>query len=151
MTDMERRRRPQLRGGCHPSAGRGSSGAGADLVEAIRAVHRSVVAWQERHERLPAALGAHRRVHLALSAIAAVRGATDPERPVLLRDRAAALATLWLVDQALAGVELLLARGEDEVHPAVSTADGLVGVHPSQCLLLSHIRPDLDVAAARGR
>src|SRR5688500_11210804 len=145
MTDMERRRRPQLRGGCNPTAGRESSGAGADLVEAIRAVHRSVVAGEEGHERLSTALRAHRGVHLSLSAVAAVRGATDAECPVLLCDRAAALATLWLVDQALAGVELLLASGEDEVHPAVSTADGLVGVHPSQCLLLSHVRPELDV------
>ena len=59
----------------------------------------------------------------------------DAQRSILLGDGAAALAALGLVHQPLAGVELLLAGGEHEVHPAVATADGLVGVHPFQCLL----------------
>src|SRR3990170_3350927 len=109
------------------------SGAGANLVEAVRAVDRSIVAREERHQGLAPALGADRGVHLALPPVPAA--GADPQRTVLLGDGAAALATLGLVDEALAGVELLLPGGKDEVHAAVATADGLVGVHPSASCL----------------
>ena len=65
----------------------------------------------------------------------------DAERAILLRDGTAALAALGFVDEPLLGVELLLAGAEDEVHPAVTAADGLVGVHPFPSLLCT--RPDL--------
>src|SRR5688500_4174682 len=133
-------------GGAVIGPGKGS-GPGADLVEAVRAVHRPVVAREERHERLSAALGADGGVHLALAPVGP--SGADAEGAVLLGDGAAALAALRLVDEPLAGVELLLAAREDEVHAAVPTADGLVGVHLSQCLLFSHARSELDVRGLR--
>jgi len=69
---------------------------GHALVEAIRAVHGPVVAREEGHERLAAALGADRRVHLALAPVYAAT--PDAEGPILLGDGTAALASLWLVD-----------------------------------------------------
>lgn len=77
-------------------------------------------------------------MHLAL---APATTASQAESAVLLGDGPAALAALGLVHQALAGVELLLTGREDEVHPAIATADGLVGVHPSLSLLFE--RPAL--------
>src|SRR5579859_1733016 len=116
------------------------SGAGPHLVEAARAVDRPVVPRQERDERLATAFGADRGMHLALAAIPAA----DAEGSVLLGDRPTALAALGLVDETLLRIELLLTGAEDEVHPAVSAADGLVGVHPLPCLLCLRLRPGLD-------
>jgi len=50
-------------------------------------------------------------MHLALSTSVAIRMfPRDAEGPVLLCDRSAALASLGLVHQAFAGIELLLTR-----------------------------------------
>jgi len=86
------------------------SGPGANLVEAVGAVDRPVVAWKEWHECLPAALRADCGVHLALPTVTVLAAASDAKGAILLRDGSAALAALWLVHQPLAGVELLLAR-----------------------------------------
>lgn len=120
---------------------RGLGPRGTHLVKAARAIDRPVVPWQERDEGLSTALRADRGVHLALTASPTV---ADAKGSVLLRNRAAARTTLGLVHQALLGVELLLAGGEDEVHPAVSTVDGLVGVHPTLCLLFARHGRALD-------
>src|SRR5688572_23400380 len=85
----------------------GASGSGAHLVEAVGAVHGPVVARKEGHERLSTALGTRGRVHLSLSPVAAP--ARDAQGSVLLGDGSAALASLRLVHQPLAGVELLFA------------------------------------------
>ena len=92
-----------------PSLASGGSGAGTHLVEAVRAVDRTIVAREEWHEGLSATLGADRGMHLALTAIP-VASPSDPQGSILLCDGSAALAALGLVDQPLAGVELLLAR-----------------------------------------
>src|SRR5687767_12886260 len=75
-------------------------------------------------------------MHLALAAPSAV---ADAQRTVLLCGRAAARTPLGLVEESLLGVELLLASRKDEVHPAVTAADGLVGVHPTHASC-SHAR-----------
>jgi len=91
-------------GGAQIQAG-GLSGAGSHLVEAVGAVDRTVVARQERHERLAAALRAHGGMHLPLAPVPV--SAPDPEGPVLLGDGTTALASLRLIDESLAGIELL--------------------------------------------
>src|SRR5687768_5300774 len=105
---MRERRPGGRRSMCDGS--RRASGSGANLVEAVGAIDRPVVAGQEGNQSLPAALGAYRRVHLPLSAIAAASPSTDAQSAVLLCNRSAALAALRLVHQPLAGIELLLAR-----------------------------------------
>ena len=134
----------ERRGGGAPACdgeSRGLGPGGAHLVKAARAVDRPVVPWQERDQSLATALRTDGGVHLALSASPTI---ADAEGSVLLRDGAAARTTLGLVHQALLGVELLLAGGEDEVHPAVTTMDGLVGVHPTLCLLYARHGRALD-------
>ena len=134
----------ERRGGGAPvcdGESRGLGPGGAHLVKAARAVDRPIVPRQERDKCLATALRANRGVHFALTASPTV---ADPEGSILLRNRAAARTTLRLVHQALLGVELLLAGGEDEVHPAVTTMDGLVGVHPTLCLLFARHGRALD-------
>jgi hypothetical protein len=140
--DRRHRRAPRVRrsvGAMVRAEGLGPGGA--HLVKAARAVDRPVVPRQERNKCLATALRADRGVHFALTASPTV---ADAEGSILLRDRAAARTTLGLVDQALLSVELLLTGGEDEVHPAVSTVDGLVGVHPTLCLLFARHGRALD-------
>ena len=100
-------------------------GAGADLVEARAAVHRPIVAWRERDDRLAAARTADRGVELAWALVGS--GA--------LRGRSAGRAALRVVDQALAGIEGLLAGREDELLGAIATGQRTVFVHPLQTLL----------------
>src|SRR5687768_9594892 len=100
-------------------------GAGPDLVEARAAVHRPVITRRERHDRLPAARTADRCVELARPFV----------RSGALRRRSAGGAALGVVDQALAGIEGLLAGREDELLGAISTGQRTVFVHPLQTLL----------------
>src|SRR5687768_2290556 len=100
-------------------------GAGPDLVEARAAVHRPIVARREWHYRLPAARAADRGVELARPFV----------RSGALGRCSAGGAALGVVDQALAGIERLLARREDELLGAISTGQRTVFVHPLQTLL----------------
>jgi len=105
VADNEERR---LVGGARIGSPEGASDSGAHLVEAVGAIHGPVVARKEGHKCLSAALGANGRVHFSLSPVAAP--SSDAQSSVLLGDGSAALTSLRLVDQSLAGVELLLAR-----------------------------------------
>ena len=95
------------------------------LVEARAAVHRSIVARCERDDRLPPAGSADRGVEFARSI----------GRSRTLGGRPARRASLRIVQQALAGVEGLLAGREDELLAAVATGQCPVLVHPLRFLL----------------
>jgi hypothetical protein len=105
--------------------GRGLERAGADLVEARAAVHRPIVARRERDDRLAAARAADRGMELAWAFVGS--GA--------LGRCSTARAALRVVDQALAGIEGLLARREDELLGTIATGQRTVFVHPLQTLL----------------
>lgn len=120
---MPPRRAPES---CSGVGGLRSDRAGADLVEAGAAVHRAVAARCERHDRLLAAGPADRGVELARTVA----------RSRSLRRGTARWAALWIVGQALARVEGLLAGGEGELLSAVATGQCSVLVHPLQTLQL---------------
>ena len=105
--------------------GRALERAGSDLVEARAAIHRPIVAWRERDDRLAAARAADRGVELAWAFVGS--GA--------LGRCSTARAALWVVDQALAGIEGLLAGREDELLGTIATGQRTVFVHPLQTLL----------------
>src|SRR6266542_3656582 len=109
------------------------------LLEALRAVDRLVAAWDERHLRLaPArrtdcAVQLTRRaagvttvaVALAIAITIARAGAAAAAGFALL---AAGRAARGLIGKALLRIELLLASGEDELHPAIPARNDLVCV-----------------------
>ncbi len=95
-----------------------------DLVEAGAAIHRPIVPRRERHHGLTSTRAADRRVELAWSFVVA--------RP--LRCGAARRTALRVVDQALAGIEGLLASGEDELLAAVATGQCSILVHDLRTL-----------------
>ena len=97
-----------------PAAARG---AGADLLEAIAAIDGLVATRLEGYPRLTATRRAGGDVHLALGALAHAGFA----------GRAALRAARRLVGQAFAGIEVLLARREYEVLPAITAPKGQIG------------------------
>ena len=105
--------------------GRLLKGAGPDLVEARAAVHGSIVPWCEWDDRLAAARAADRGMELAWAFV----GSGTFGR------RSTARAALRVVDQALAGIESLLAGREDELLGTIATGQRTVFVHPLQTLL----------------
>ena len=92
-------------------------GAGADLLEAVTAINGLVAARLEGHARLAAARRAGGDVHLPLWTLAHAG----------LARRAALRAARWLMGQPLAGVEVLLARREYEVLPAITAPKSQIG------------------------
>jgi hypothetical protein len=98
---------------------------GADLVEARAAVHRSIVAWRERHDGLAPTGAADRCMELARTLVV----------PRPLGRGATRRTALRIVDQALAGIEGLFAGGEGELLRTVSTGQRTVLVHLLQTLL----------------
>src|SRR6266545_2302159 len=98
---------------------------GADLLEAVLAVHRPALRRQERHLRGRAAHRAGDLVHGA--------GSGDPTP--LAPEGPALGAAARLVDQALGLVELLLSRRERELDPAVPTGQSLVKIGSHRYLL----------------
>src|SRR3990172_5275333 len=108
-------------------------GGSLNLGVAGAAVDRPVAAWLERHLGHHAAISAGGRVHLtrrpaakagedAVAHVALLRLA----QAVGLAGRAAGRAAHGLVLEPLAGVELLLATGEDEAVAAVAAGELLV-------------------------
>src|SRR5689334_20793088 len=118
---------------CGLPAAAGATGRLALLLEAVRAVDRLVAARHERHLGLFAARCTRGGVHLARAAAVAIAAAIAVAVAVAAAARAAGLALLpargaarRLVGKALLRVELLLAAGEDEIHPTVPTRDCFV-------------------------
>jgi hypothetical protein len=89
--------------------------ADADALETIAAINRLIIPWQEWNLILFSTFGAGNRVHLTGPAISPVG------RHRLLATLTTIQASPWFVEQPLLLVELLLACGEDEVLPALST------------------------------
>src|SRR5688572_13427383 len=123
--------RSRRRSGPSHVRGRALQRAGADLVEARAAVHRSVVAWRERDHGLAAAGAADRGVELTGPLVGSGS----------LGGGSARRAALRVVDQALAGIEGLLASREDEFLGAIATGQRTVFVHPLQTSSARSPRP----------
>src|SRR5581483_8003262 len=93
--------------------------------EAVRAVHGPVAPRLEGHLGLPAALGTHRRIHVA--SLAAVSATRAPGAAALgLAGRSAFGAAGRLVVEAAAGVKLLLASGKGELAATITADQRLV-------------------------
>jgi hypothetical protein len=88
--------------------------AQAYALEAVAAIDRLVVAWQEGHLIFFATLGAGDRVHLARTPIPTAGGHR------LFAALAAVRAAAWFVEQTFLLVELLLSGSEDEILTAFS-------------------------------
>ena len=99
-------------------------GAIPHLVEARAAIHRPVVPRGKRNDGLPPAGAADRGMELTWS----FSGSSA------LGCRPARRASLRVVQQALARIERLLARGEGEFLPAVTAGQGPILVHPRRFL-----------------
>ena len=91
----------------------------SSVLEALAAVDGTVVVRLERNLALLAAVGAGSVEHLAGRSLTALS----------LAGVAAITASLGLVGEALLGVELLLAGGENEFASAILADNGLVSVH----------------------
>ena len=89
------------------------------VLEALAAVDGTVVVRLEGNLALLAAVGAGSVEHLAGGSLTALS----------LTGVAAITASLRLVGEALLGVELLLAGGENEFASAILADNGLVSVH----------------------
>jgi hypothetical protein len=89
------------------------------VLEALAAVDGTVVVRLERNLALLTAVGAGSVEHLAGGSLTALS----------LTGVAAITASLGLVGEALLGVELLLAGGENEFASAILADNGLVSVH----------------------
>ena len=89
------------------------------VLEALAAVNGAIVVRLERNLALLAALGTNCVEQLAGSSLTAAS----------LTGVAAITASLGLVGEALLGVELLLAGGENEFASAILADNGLVSVH----------------------
>ena len=89
------------------------------VLEALAAVDGTVVVRLERNLALLTAVGAGSVEHLAGRSLTALS----------LTGVAAITASLGLVGEALLGVELLLAGGENEFASAILADNGLVSVH----------------------
>src|SRR5438270_2352966 len=101
-------------------------------LEAVRAIDRAVFAWLERDFSLFAAVRADGGEHLALTALvsSAIAATTAAVGAAVAIPRSSALwAARWLIGEAFARIEFLLARGERKCYAAVSTGKALIGVH----------------------
>jgi len=97
-------------------------------LEAIATVHRLVAARLERYLGNAAALAAGRREHF--TALAAAHTGTAPGRVAHLLTRLTAIrATIRLILEAFAGVELLLAGRERELASTVHAVQHFINVH----------------------
>src|SRR5579883_1862323 len=99
-------------------------------AEAIGAVDGPIAAWLERYARLPATASAGRREELAArraSCAVAWRSGRCVLPGALRATRGAtARAPTRLVGEAFRGVELLFARGEDELGSTIDAGEGFV-------------------------
>ena len=89
------------------------------VLEALAAVYGAIVVRLERNLALLATVSAGSVKHLAGRSLTALS----------LAGVAAITASLGLVGEALLGVELLLAGGENEFASAILADNGLVSVH----------------------
>jgi len=92
----------------------------SSVLEALAAVDGTVVVRLEGNLALLAAVGANSVEHLACGSLLTA---------LSLAGVAAITASLGLVGEALLGVELLLAGGENEFASAILADNGLVSVH----------------------
>ena len=102
------------------------------VLEALAAVDGTIVVRLEGNLALLAAVGAGSVEHLAGGSLAALS----------LAGVAAITASLGLVGEALLGVELLLAGGENEFASAILADNGLVSVHCIPLLFLCFLAHD---------
>jgi len=99
-------------------------------LKAIAAVDRLVAARLERHFGNAAALAARGLVHFAtLTAAAAHTGSAARARAHLLTGLTAIGATVRLVLETFAGIELLFTGSERELPSAVHTVQHFIDVH----------------------
>lgn len=87
----------------------------AHPLEAVAAIDRLIIARQERHLILFAALGADNGMHFARPTI------STAGRYCLLAALPTIRAAAWLVEQSFLLIELLLTCRKDEILPALST------------------------------
>jgi len=99
-------------------------------LEAIAAVHRLIAAGLERNLGNAAALAARGLVHFAaLTAAAAHTRAAARAVAHLLARLPAIGATVWLILETFAGVELLFAGRERELASTVHAVQHFINVH----------------------
>jgi hypothetical protein len=99
-------------------------------LEAVAAIHRLVAARLERNLGDAAALAARGLEHFAtLSTAAAHTGSAAGAGAHLLASLTAIGATVRLVLEAFAGIELLFTSGERELTSAVHTVQHFIDVH----------------------
>ena len=96
-----------------------------NLVEARAAINRPIVPWRKWNDGLPPAGAADGGMEFTWSFCGSSALGCRPARRASLR----------VVQQALARIEGLLARGEGELLPAVTTGQAPILVHPRRFLL----------------
>lgn len=104
-----------------------AAGYAAPALETIRAIHRLVTRWDERHSRLSSAFRANSVVHFAGSAGSASEAAGHTAA-VCLAPRAAIRAARRGIAETLLGIECLLARRKRKLAATVTAGHGLVFV-----------------------